>query len=244
MLFDLHMHSHHSYDSVNRIDSIFRTARQRGLSGISITDHESFACIDAAEQASRKYGVYYIPGMEIFTEIGDVIGLFLRHEIRSNRFAEVVAEIRSQAGVIMLPHPLKYTNRLSDQVLENIDVIEIFNARITNPEKNAAAKELALTRGIPITASSDAHFLTEIGRGAVDLGDVTSLEDIRAELLRPGNRKIRTVATPIIYEAASQYIKAVKLRDVKSFQVASRRVLGLLRKPLGKIKRGINRRFG
>jgi len=211
LLFDLHTHSEHSFDSRNRVDDVLRTARERGLAGIAISDHESF---EGAREALRKapaHGLLVIPAMEVATEEGDVIGLFLSAPIRSRRFAEVADEIRKQGGVVYYPHPYKRRSEIPRHVLESIDVLEVWNARgeaIGGRRCNARAEALAAREGLPRGAGSDAHFLFEIGRGAVDLGEVRNLAEARARLLETGPRTLVRCETTLFAEVASQFVKA------------------------------------
>jgi predicted metal-dependent phosphoesterase TrpH len=207
------MHTEHSYDCTNRVDDVLSTARARGLAGIAITDHE---CFDGAREAARKavhHGLLVIPAMEVATEEGDVIGLFLRAPIESRRFAEVTDEIRAQGGVVYYPHPFKRRREVPDHVVERIDLLEVWNARGEapgNPACNARAEALAARAGLARGAGSDAHFLWEIGRGAVELGEVHNLADVRARLLETGEREISRCETSLWAEVGSQFLKARK----------------------------------
>ena len=107
LCFDFHIHSKFSYDSLLSPKRIVRVAKKRGLDGIAITDHDT---IKGALEASKfNDSIYVIIGSEIRTEKGDVIGLFLNEEITSKYFDEVVDEIKSQGGLVVLPHPYKKT---------------------------------------------------------------------------------------------------------------------------------------
>ncbi len=64
MLFDLHIHSEYSYDSFNKIDNILKVAKERGLSGIAITDHNKFRGSLEASAKAKQYDLLVIPGME------------------------------------------------------------------------------------------------------------------------------------------------------------------------------------
>ena len=52
-----------------------------------------------------------IVGVEMRTEYGDVLVLFLneeeRSEERSGRFREVVEEVKEQGGLVVLAHPFR-----------------------------------------------------------------------------------------------------------------------------------------
>ena len=78
-----------------------------------------------------------IPGEEVKTDDqGEVIGLFLHEEIpRGMTFAETVAAIREQEGVVYLPHPFDRMHAIPfpatlHRHLHEIDVLEVYNARL------------------------------------------------------------------------------------------------------------------
>ncbi len=227
MLFDLHIHSHFSYDSLSKIDDILNVSKKKGLSGIAIIDHEEFQGSLEAVKKAKNYGLFVIPGMEIATEHGDIIGLFLKRKVTSKTFLEVFAEIRKQGGLIVLPHPFKRADIIPSEVLTHIDLIEVFNARgesIGQNNCNNRAYDLALTRQIPYTAGSDGHFLFEIGRGCIDLGEVSNLEQVKERLTTFETRVIIRKDSSNYVEVASQFIKAYKKRDGEICKTALQRL--------------------
>lgn len=64
--FDLHSHTTAS-DGRHRPAEVVRMARDAGLSGIAITDHDTVAGIEEALAAGLEYGVQVVPGVEIST---------------------------------------------------------------------------------------------------------------------------------------------------------------------------------
>jgi len=223
MLFDLHIHSKYSYDSVSKVDDILKVAKRRGLSGIAITDHESFDGSLEASAKAKHWELLVIPGMEVATEHGDVIGLFLQQKIASRTFLDVVREIKEQNGLVVLPHPFKRTKNIIGMVLQNIDLVEVFNARgepIGNNHCNRRAYDLAVKMDIPMTAGSDAHFLFEIGRGCISIENVSSIEQIRERLLNDNRNKILRRPSSLQVEVLSQVIKGYKTRNFKIFKSA------------------------
>lgn len=151
-----------------RPSGIVRTSKLRGLSVISVTDHDNMN-IYANEFSPRnrerifeKHGVRIIPGMEVKTDCGDIIGLFLETEITGTKFDDVVGQIREQDGLIVLPHPY-HRNVDPADLVQNVDLIECINGRC-KPEKNDQAIQLAKDVGIPVIGGSDAHMYWEIGQ--------------------------------------------------------------------------------
>jgi len=179
---DLHIHSKYSYDSLLRPDTIIRVAKNKGLDGVAVTDHNTVRGGVEASKVNKDDDFVVIVGSEIKTEYGDVIGLFLTDEIRSRVFADVVDEIRDQGGLTVLAHPFRKGIVFPRDLLRHVDLIEGFNAR--SPKTlNQKAIKLARDCKIPVTAGSDAHLGFEIGVGRAVTRTLTmTLDEVRCAL--------------------------------------------------------------
>ncbi|MFW9965450.1 MAG: PHP domain-containing protein, partial [Candidatus Sifarchaeia archaeon] len=162
--FDVHIHTHHSYDSLLAPQKLVRSAYRVGLSAIVVTDHNTtrggFYSITAAKNSGLDLAVFV--GAEIKTEYGDVIGLFLNDEIKSRTYHDVIDEILAQDGIVYLPHPFASYSSVKDMDLSRIQVLEAYNGR-NNLRQNRESLELARKLGIPILGGSDAHLQHEVG---------------------------------------------------------------------------------
>ena len=80
---------------------------------------------------------------------GEVIGLFLNEEIpKGMSFADTIAAIRDQGGLVYLPHPFDRLHAIPDPAtlhrhLAEIDVFEVFNARLLRDSFNDEALRFA-----------------------------------------------------------------------------------------------------
>ncbi|ABN57526.1 MULTISPECIES: PHP domain-containing protein [Methanoculleus] len=161
LYFDCHIHSNYSQDSLMRPGRILKRAKEVGLTGVAITDHDTIRGSLHARKLEKEVGVTVIPGVEILTDSGDIIGLFVNEEIRSRGWDEVIEEIRGQGGVAVLPHP--YRSHLDiPRLAKAVDLIEVWNARST-AEQNERALQLAEGLKKPGIYGSDAHTYGEIG---------------------------------------------------------------------------------
>lgn len=70
MLADLHTHSIYS-DGLYSPDEICRLAKARGLSLLSITDHDTLAGEEVKQAAAKRHGLAYVTGWEISAYDGD-----------------------------------------------------------------------------------------------------------------------------------------------------------------------------
>lgn len=125
---DLHMHSHHSYDSKMKMEAILNGAWQNGIRAIAVTDHDTLdGAIEASELAPK--GLMVVKGMEITSEVGDIIALFIVTPIKAIDLEGIVKEVRAQGGLLYLPHPFRGRRSLALDLVKNMDVFEVFNGR-------------------------------------------------------------------------------------------------------------------
>ncbi len=185
---DMHMHTSHSHDCLVPPLEVVSHARTAGLHRIAITDHNE---IDGAFEAHKAAPELVIVGEEVLTAEGlDLIGLFLtRHIARGLPFRAVAQEIRDQGGIVYLPHPFDSRRGTTEQflagVIDCIDAVEGFNARIHDSSRNRRAQAWAEKHGIPLGAGSDAHMGREIGRARVRVPPFTGASDF-LDSLREG----------------------------------------------------------
>ena len=106
--------------------------------GVGVTDHETLrgglecAALAAADPALPRV----IPGQEITTTVGEVIGFYLAESVRRGlSLDETVARIHAQAGVSYLPHPFDRYRRGTispesrEQAAALCEVVEVGNGR-------------------------------------------------------------------------------------------------------------------
>jgi dephospho-CoA kinase len=169
---DMHVHTRLSFDCLSRPDAVVGTALARGLDRVCITDHNE---IEAALDLAERYPNRVIPGEEVKTREGvDIIGLYLAEWIPKGTPARETCErIRAQGGLVYVPHPFAGGKggggRILDEIQDLIHVVEGFNARLHASALNVRAQEWARQRALPVGAGSDAHTLSEIGNGYVEL---------------------------------------------------------------------------
>lgn len=168
---DLHMHTDHSSDCATPVEVLIETARDRGFGAIAVTDHnEVSGALAAAEVAAEMEDFQVIVGEEVKTaEQGEVIGLFLTEKISKGlTMAETIAEIRSQGGLVYVPHPFDRLHSVPDyehllDIVEEIDLIEVFNPRVAITSFNEEAERFARKYNIVPAAGSDSHVAQGLG---------------------------------------------------------------------------------
>ncbi len=170
---DLHMHTDHSHDCSIPAGELLDHAEAIGLGGIAITDHNVFAGAQEAVELARGRDLIVIPGEEVMTPSGEVIGLFLKEEIPRDMPMDVTVQaIREQGGIVYMPHPFDRLHSIPDprtlhRLLENVDVFEVYNARLLLDAYNDEALRFARKYNLLMGAGSDAHVLQGLGTGAL-----------------------------------------------------------------------------
>jgi predicted metal-dependent phosphoesterase TrpH/glycosyltransferase involved in cell wall biosynthesis len=193
---DLHVHTAWSHDCAVPTAELLDHAEASGLGAIAITDHNTFGGALEALELARARNLVVIPGEEVKTkDQGEVIGLFLSAEIpRGMSFGDTVEAIRAQGGLVYLPHPFDRRHAIPDPAtlhrhLADIDVFEVYNARLLREPYNDEALRFARKYDLTMGAGSDAHVLPGVGTGAVRMRAVRSAEEFlislrSAEILR------------------------------------------------------------
>jgi predicted metal-dependent phosphoesterase TrpH/glycosyltransferase involved in cell wall biosynthesis len=182
---DLHMHTDHSPDCATPVDVLLETARDRGLGAIAITDHNVISgALEARDVAAEMDGIKVIVAEEVKTaDEGEVIGLFLEEQIsRGMSMAETIAEIKRQGGLVYVPHPFDRLHSVPDyehllKIVEDIDILEVFNPRIAFSAFNEEAERFAAKYRIVPGAGSDSHVAQGLGSVAIRLHDFDGPEE-------------------------------------------------------------------
>jgi predicted metal-dependent phosphoesterase TrpH/glycosyltransferase involved in cell wall biosynthesis len=196
ILADLHMHTSWSHDCSTDPAELVDHAEAEGLGAIAVTDHNVFGgALEAADYAQGRELVV-IRGEEVKTDgQGEVIGLFLEREIpRGLSFTDTVAAIREQGGLVYVPHPFDRLHAIPDprtlhRHLADVDVLEVYNARLLFEAFNDEALRFARKYDLTMGAGSDAHVLQGVGTGAVRMRAFRDPEEFlislrSAEILR------------------------------------------------------------
>jgi hypothetical protein len=198
---------------------ILQLAKERGLDAIVINDHDTITGGLECEKINPYSDLKVIVGAEIKTNIGDVTGIFLKNEIISRNYLDVIAEIKAQGGISILNHPF-VSHKLDNVDFTVFDLIEGYNGRLS-PEMNEKALVLAKQHSKPIISGSDSHTYSEIGNCYTVISNDDFLNPISTHY-----KKCKSTA-PI----RSQLIKARKKRDailfLKVFLGAPRKIMGL-----------------
>src|SRR5205807_6649622 len=106
---------------------------------------------------------------------------------RGMSFAETIAAIKGQGGLVYLPHPFDRMHSIPDPAtlqrhLGDIDIFEVYNARLLFEAYNDEAMRFARKYNLTMGAGSDAHVLQGVGTGAVRMRAFTGPEEFLQSL--------------------------------------------------------------
>lgn len=221
--FLFHLHTRRSFDSLLSPARILSKARQMNVDVLAVTDHNTIrGSLDARELANGNPR-FVITAAEYQSEKGDIIGLFLKEEIRTKSSAEILEQIHEQKGLAVLPHPFK-AHKLDDELMAGIDLIETYNGRCSASE-NASAEELARQWNRPTLAGADGHCVLELD-SALNEFEVEAPEnevEFRNQLMSAPRRAI-TRKPSRVCGPYSQMVKAVKMKNPRLFLYQAKRM--------------------
>jgi predicted metal-dependent phosphoesterase TrpH len=183
---DLHAHTHFSRDAVTSVETFARRYERAGIDVVAVSDHNN---IDGALAVRGIAPFHVIVSEEIKSTDGEIIGLFLQDTIRKGLSPEdTVRAIREQGGLVCIPHPFDRTRRspLKEdaclRIINDVDIIEVFNSRNIFQADNDRALEFAREHGKLMSGATDAHTPWEIGLAYVDMPPFESAGDFLAAL--------------------------------------------------------------
>lgn len=165
-----HIHTKYSFDSLMHPKKILKICKQLGADAVYITDHNTIRGSLEAKKYEKEIGIKVIPGTEIKTQYGDIIGVDITEEILTRDFEDVLDEIKSQGGISILPHPYREHKKV-EYLASKVDLIEVWNGHST-PDENQKALELAIKFRKPPLVGSDAHLYSELGNAMMEFSSI------------------------------------------------------------------------
>jgi len=166
MKIDTHVHTEYSPDSKTTIEEAIDAAKSKGLDGIAITDHNTVECVEEALENAQEENFLIIPGIEVSSQDGHILGLGVKELIPAKLSAEeTVNRIREEGGIAISAHPFSLSSKPFSPLKSDFDAIEIFNPKRYIGTR--IAKRYAQINNLNSTGGSDAHFPEEIGLAGV-----------------------------------------------------------------------------
>jgi predicted metal-dependent phosphoesterase TrpH len=170
MKFDLHIHTTR-YSPDSRIDpeTLVRTAREIGLDGIVITEHDRI-WPERELQSLRTIepDLFVFAGVEVSADQGHFLVYGVGDDFNAAWGIDVVALcklVHDQGGVVVAAHPFRWDQPF-DEILER-DKPELDGLELMSRNMDAGCRERALEvqerMGLAGLGSSDAHHESALG---------------------------------------------------------------------------------
>lgn len=199
---ELHCHSSLSYDGRDPVDMLLAQARAVGLDALAVTDHDEIDASLQAVELATEYDLLGIPGVEVTTDAGHVIGLGVRETIPPGlSFEETLRRIRAQDGIAIVPHPFQKARHgvaphVTDEQLADADALEVYNSRLLTGRSNRLAEQFAVEHGVPMTAGSDAHIAEMVGQAVTRIDATEHSVSAVLDAIREGRTSVLGKRTP------------------------------------------------
>lgn len=130
---------------------------------VAITDHDR---IDGALKIAKETDFPIIPGIEVSSLNGHVVGLNLQEPIpKKLSVSETVDKIHEKGGLAVACHPVAFMKgSVGKNANARFDAVEVINASaIPFGYSVKHSEKIASSLGIARVAGSDAHYGPEIG---------------------------------------------------------------------------------
>ncbi len=200
MLIDLHTHTRPlSWDSYLDPNDLIERSRSAGLDGICLSEHDY--CWDPAEVAglAKKHNYLVLPAIEINTEDGHILCYGIdRYVYGMHRAHELAHHVLASNGAMVAAHP--YRRQMPWNIKDEREYQEALERATRNPayaycqgleringrgsvKENTFSARLCELMGMPGTAGTDSHQISDIGKCATEFDRrIESLEDLIEEL--------------------------------------------------------------
>jgi predicted metal-dependent phosphoesterase TrpH len=181
---DMHVHTvRGAADSSLTPDQLIETARQIGLTGVNITEHDRVWDMHLIEEFRERSGLFVSRGMEVSTDMGHILAVGLSQYVPGIRRATELRRVLDDVGGFMIvAHPFRHffdpihfrrdgrppfeltpaeaAERMP--IFGIVDEIEVPNGG-TAPKENQFALAVARVLGKTGVGASDCHSTQGVG---------------------------------------------------------------------------------
>ncbi len=218
---DLHIHTNYSFDGLSSPLEVVEAAIEKGLDCICITDHgEVEGALEARNYAKDK-NILIIPGIEILSKSGDILGINVEKKIPDNLSAEeTIREINKVGGLAVIPHPFDWPVENfvggKKKILDSrVEAIEVFNSSVISWSANKKALKFVKDNNFLFTAGSDAHRAEYIGRGYLEtFEDFNSASELIENIKK---RRVEIKGRPLSFFEILKNASGLNLKRTKDY---------------------------
>ena len=182
MLIDLHNHTWpRSHDSVLDPEDLVVRAKQLGLDGICLTEHDNVWNPAEAAAIAEKHDFLVIPGVEVSTDDGHILAYGVdKYVFGMHRVGRLAEHVKQRGGGLVVAHPYRRAipwkddpevweraleRSVTNPAIPHCLALEVLNGRGSERE-NRFSLEMCARVGLPGTAGTDSHSSHDIGKVA------------------------------------------------------------------------------
>ena len=156
---EMHCHTLHS-DGKFTVESLMQTAKEYGLSGIALTDHNTVSGWDEITEEREKKYVSVLKGIEWTTFFGHMLVTDCKEFVDwrdavPDNIDEKIAEVKKRGGMVGIAHPYELGSPMCTGCFwdyhvkkwENVDYIEVWSKPFP-PSKSANERAFSLWTGL------------------------------------------------------------------------------------------------
>jgi len=195
MLVDMHVHTNiSSRCSSLKPQELVDRALELGLDAVCVTEHATFKGAQVMHEIALERGFKVFRGMEVFTELGDMLVFGWEENVRFYLFPfqDLKTEVEKRGGIIIPAHPCrgldprhKHQDGLPEELLSSVITIETHNGLISR-KSNEQAEKVREQHGLFGIGGSDAHHVTNLGECVTIFEECPTDEKELMEALRGG----------------------------------------------------------
>lgn len=199
MYIDLHLHTTaYSPCSTMTPEQLMKAAKEAGLDGVCITEHNRIWKAEEAEALSEEYGLAVFRGVEVTTIGGDILVFGVEEDFHEGIWtaAKLKAKVDAAGGVAIAAHPfrgflvfgfgelqLDLQEAIDNPTFHEVHGLEVCNSMVTEQE-NGFARQVAEELGLLMVGGSDAHKPEAVGTCVTNFQDAIADDRELVEALR------------------------------------------------------------
>lgn len=204
MKIDMHIHTT-AFSPCSTMDpeQLMMAAKERGLDGVCITEHDRLWSAEHAAELAEKFDLAVFRGMEVTTTGGDIL-VFGFDEEPGEMWtpAELRDRVDDAGGIAIAAHPFRgfllfgfgelqmdLQQAMDNPTFTSVHGLETCNSMVTD-EENDLARQVAEAMGLLKVGGSDAHKPESVGLCFTTFEDDIKYEHQLVEAIRSGRHTV------------------------------------------------------
>ncbi len=195
MVVDIHVHTNlSSRCSSIQPHELLERALEIGLDAVCVTEHSTYQGAQMMSAIALDRGFKIFRGMEVYTELGDMLVFGWNERIRYYLFPfkELKKNVEASGGIIIPAHPCRgwdvrhpHRHSLPEELLSSIVALETHNGAST-ARSNDQAELIRKKYGLFGVGGSDAHSVDQLGKCVTIFEDYLEDEEDLIRALKGG----------------------------------------------------------